>query len=408
MLTGLYFDGRSPEQKIAHLWFDASDAQFVVLKTWVQADIPENLGADAQAVQGQSLPNLDTHQRRHPVRTVDFGEPTQQGQRIIRFENGGQFVAADALQAHTYLNAHQHSGGWVAGITLKWQWVMAAFAGTVAAVAVLYTHGIPLIARLGAPHIPQAVSQTLGDQAFEQLDKSHFKPSALSADQQQAIHNRWAAFLAKQAKTTEIPKHTVYIRSMPITTASLKRVEIPNAMALPNGNIVLTDGLIKLLEDRPDAVMGVLAHELGHLDHRHSMRLLIEVSALSGLSAIVLGDASGLITQAPLLLGVLSYSRDHEGEADDSAIQMMRAAGVPSSELAVFFERARDFITILETSTKTNKPDDNKVKSTAGTTADPAKEKAESKKKSWDIQIPDWLSTHPSDAARIEKLKRGH
>jgi hypothetical protein len=33
MLNGHYFDGRSPVQKTAQLWFDANDAQFVVLKT---------------------------------------------------------------------------------------------------------------------------------------------------------------------------------------------------------------------------------------------------------------------------------------------------------------------------------------------------------------------------------------
>jgi Zn-dependent protease with chaperone function len=213
-----------------------------------------------------------------------------------------------------------------------------------------------MLARVGAPHVPVAVSKTLGDQAFEQLEKSQFKPSNLPQAQQAAIRQRWAAFLAKQTPETDIPKHTLYIRSMTLTPPALndvkdaakkgstdgedvdaiekstmppkpsKMIEIPNAMALPNGAIVLTDGLVKLLEDKPDAVMGVLAHELGHLQHRHSMRLLIEVLALSGLSAIVLGDTSGFITQAPLLLGVLSYSREHESEADASAKQ--RIGGV--------------------------------------------------------------------------------
>jgi Zn-dependent protease with chaperone function len=429
MLNGHYFDGRSPAQKTAQLWFDDSDAQFVVLKT---------MGAtpDSSA--------LDAHQRRYPVRSINFGEPTKSGQRVIRFDDGGQFIADNAQQAQVYLQTHQHGGGWVAGITLKWPWVAAAFVGTVAAVAVFYTHGIPVLARLTAPLVPVSVSKTLGDQAFEQLEKTQFKPSNLPQAQQAAIRQRWAAFLAKQSAGTVIPQHTLYIRSMALhntpnaddkdvpkndtsSTAGMdapsyqtaphtdseitgnspkkpaaagksvkphkpeKTIEIPNAMALPNGAIVLTDGLVKLLEDKPDAVMGVLAHELGHLQHRHSMRLLIEVSALSALSAIVLGDASGFITQAPLLLGALSYSREHESEADDSAILMMRAAGVPSSELAVFFERARGFVTAqIE-----GKPNTDKTNETN-----------EAKKPSWDLKIPDWVSTHPSDAARIEKLRR--
>ncbi len=162
-------------------------------------------------------------------------------------------------------------------------------------------------------------------------------------------------------------------------------------MALPNGAIVLTDGLVTLLADRPDAVIGVLAHELGHLQLRHSMRLLLEVSALTGLSAIVLGDASGIIAQAPLLLGVLSYSREHETEADDQAITMMRAAGLSPAELAVFFERARGFIA-HQTRSKQEK--------------DKAKIPDEKSDSISRFKFPDWLPTHPSDSARFDKLKR--
>jgi molybdopterin/thiamine biosynthesis adenylyltransferase len=54
----------------------------------------------------------------------------------VRFADGGQFVASDAQQAHQYLNDNQHSGGWVANITLKWPWVAAAFVDTAAAVTV--------------------------------------------------------------------------------------------------------------------------------------------------------------------------------------------------------------------------------------------------------------------------------
>ncbi len=442
MLNGHYFDGRSPAQKSAQLRFDANDAQFVVLKTVGAAH-------DSSAI--------DTHQRRYPVRSVNFGEPTQRGQRVIRFDDGGQFIADNAQQAQVYLQTHQHGGGWVAGITLKWPWVAAAFVGTVAAAAVFYTHGIPTLARLGAPLVPVSISKALGDQAFKQLEKTQFKPSNLSQAQQAAIRQRWAAFLAKQSASAVIPQHTLYIRSMALhnkpsaddidlpkndtsSTTGMdapsyqtaphtdneitgntpkkpaaagksvkpdkpeKTIEIPNAMALPNGAIVLTDGLVKLLEDKPDAVMGVLAHELGHLQHRHSMRLLIEVSALSALSAIVLGDTSAFITQAPLLLGVLSYSREHEGEADDHAMVMMRSAGVPSSELAVFFERAQGFVA----SQSSGKPEV-KSKEKPDTTVKKTDDKSSADNQSAatsDFKLPDWLSTHPSDAARIEKLKR--
>ncbi|MEN8196855.1 MAG: M48 family metallopeptidase, partial [Pseudomonadota bacterium] len=51
-------------------------------------------------------------------------------------------------------------------------------------------------------------------------------------------------------------------------------IDIPNAFAAPGGYIVIFRGLIDLAES-PDEVAGVLAHEMGHVTHRHSMTHLI-------------------------------------------------------------------------------------------------------------------------------------
>jgi Zn-dependent protease with chaperone function len=87
---------------------------------------------------------------------------------------------------------------------------------------------------------------------------------------------------------------------------------------------------------------------------------------------------------------------------------------VPSSELAVFFERARGFVT-SQTNDKAADKDKNK---TAETSQEKIKDKTKNKedaavkdkkpKSAWDFKFPDWLSTHPSDAARIDKLKRAN
>ncbi|OYU72188.1 MAG: hypothetical protein CFE45_40815, partial [Burkholderiales bacterium PBB5] len=48
---------------------------------------------------------------------------------------------------------------------------------------------------------------------------------------------------------------------------------VANALALPGGTLIVTDAMVRLLADRPDVLVGVFGHELGHLQHRHGMRL---------------------------------------------------------------------------------------------------------------------------------------
>ncbi len=49
------------------------------------------------------------------------------------------------------------------------------------------------------------------------------------------------------------------------------RTALPNAFALPGGKVYLLNGLLNLARS-PDEIAGVLAHELGHVQHRDGMR----------------------------------------------------------------------------------------------------------------------------------------
>ena len=98
-----------------------------------------------------------------------------------------------------------------------------------------------------------------------------------------------------------------------------------NAFALPGGTIFVTDELLDLLRGRDDVLIGVLGHELGHVEHRHGMRLLAQATALGALSSTLWGDFSALFATLPVLYGQSAYSRDFEREADREAIRLLRA-----------------------------------------------------------------------------------
>jgi predicted Zn-dependent protease len=122
-----------------------------------------------------------------------------------------------------------------------------------------------------------------------------------------------------------------------------------NAMALQASTIIVTDGLVQLAQDDRE-ILGVLAHEAGHIDRRHNLRGLIQNSLISMLLALVVGDVSAIAATASSSLLEASYSRDLEREADAYAIEILRANRIPLKHLADMLRRLETSAGIVGTS----------------------------------------------------------
>lgn len=111
-----------------------------------------------------------------------------------------------------------------------------------------------------------------------------------------------------------------------------------NAFALPGGVIVVNTGLIAATR-RPEELAGVLAHEVQHVELRHSLRGMVKDLGLRGLFAFATGDLGGsLLGEAAVGLASLKFSRDDESQADRAAFETLTAAGIDPSGLPGFFE----------------------------------------------------------------------
>ena len=86
-------------------------------------------------------------------------------------------------------------------------------------------------------------------------------------------------------------------------------------------------------------IVGVLGHEMGHVEHRHGMRGLVRAMLISLFAGIVLGDVSSVVTMAPPLLLRKAFTRDAERQADASAVRILKASGQSPEALALLFER---------------------------------------------------------------------
>ena len=112
-----------------------------------------------------------------------------------------------------------------------------------------------------------------------------------------------------------------------------------NAFAVPGGYVVVNSGLIKAA-DSAEEVAGVLAHEVQHVEQRHTLKSLIQSLGWRGLLSLALGDVSGgVVASAAANLGELKFSRDLESQADLGGLAALRKAGISPRGMLSFFTK---------------------------------------------------------------------
>lgn len=107
--------------------------------------------------------------------------------------------------------------------------------------------------------------------------------------------------------------------------------DTPNAFALPGGKVGVHTGLFKVAQN-DDQLATVMAHEVGHAIARHSAERVSQQMALElGLAGLGMAGSGAQLAQlagsAATLGVVLPFSRKQEAEADHIGVIMMAKAG---------------------------------------------------------------------------------
>jgi len=143
--------------------------------------------------------------------------------------------------------------------------------------------------------------------------------------------NTGALALAKIVK--ELSRHTHSPAPYEVRVLDVKMV---NAVALPGGFIFVFRGLLDAAQSQ-DELVGVLAHEMAHVDQRHPMQALVRSYGISLLSDMMFGgSAMGGVSST---LMSTSYSRNAEEAADSAAVETLHKANLSTQGLADFFAR---------------------------------------------------------------------
>jgi len=318
--------------------------------------------------------------RKHFSRTATrVEEPYINAALILQFEDGSHCEISDPTDRQETLRQMNYQPSIIEQWQSKWGIAVLAIAILLTLFYASYRYGGPILAKQIVPIVPQAADDFLGRAVEDILAADYFTPSDADIEQAAQIAK---VFESIKPTTTRIPLRLEIRKSEKIG---------PNALALPNGSIYLTDGMYQLMPSKNKQLThagemqlaGVLAHEIAHIELRHSMLNITETSLMTILLGSTIGDFSNIVSVSAS--GILSaqYSQEKEAEADEYAIRLLKSRGISPVHLANLFESLDQYT--------------------------PAGKGAGKKKRqsSWlEEQMEDYLSSHPMTEKRIQRFRQ--
>lgn len=178
-----------------------------------------------------------------------------------------------------------------------------------------------------AKRVPPAWEQKFGDEAMTDVRrKFQFEDDS----------NRVVQIAAAAAPLIEV---------LPPDQRDLKfyivDTDIPNAFALPGGHVVVTKGLLDMV-DRPEQLLGVLAHEMAHVTQKHFARKALTAAGPVAVFGVFLHSSSGLVNVLAIgsgLLVIQGFSKEYESEADAVGWDYLVKARIDPHGMIEVFEK---------------------------------------------------------------------
>lgn len=194
---------------------------------------------------------------------------------------------------------------------------------------------------------PNAILNMAAD-AQRDLSRLPMHLTRLSDDQEIAIGRELASRYAAQTRplTPEEQGLEKYVRRVGATVAVHAHRHLPysftvlpdhnmlNAFSLPGGPVYIGEGMLDLMTNE-DELSSVLAHEVEHIDHYHSVERVQVEARLEKLNL----DIVGTLLQIPLDFWETGYHKEEEFEADREGMYLAVQSGYSPYGSVDLFER---------------------------------------------------------------------
>lgn len=219
-------------------------------------------------------------------------------------------VARRLKKGHSKMQYHRH----------KWNTVVGVLAGLVLLAGIAWWQS-EVITMWMANHVSLETEIGIGDQALAQLETEH------------ALTREGAAAQTIAEIGARLTKGSRYQYRWYVSDER----EV-NAYALPGGIIVVNSGMIEKAGSAEE-LAGVLAHEVQHIEFRHTLQQMIHTAGWAAVLAVALGDVSAITAIVIHQLGNLRNSRKLEAQADVEGMKALARAGIPPQGMASLFRK---------------------------------------------------------------------
>ncbi len=250
--------------------------------------------------------------------------------RSIMLANGGRIETDNHDTIDYWLNHLKQRDSFAYTLESKASTALGALAFIVLFTIACIGWGIPSLSKILAHELPTNVSYYIAEGALDSMDQYLFDDSSIDIDRREDLIARFNALVPENAGGL---KYQLLFRHSKVIGA--------NALALPNGTVVITDELIELAE-HDEEILAILLHEIGHVVHRHSLRQILDQTGIAVVTSVLLGDigsGGSLVLGMPNVLLNSSYSRDMEWEADSYAFEQLQSLKISTQHFSNVMER---------------------------------------------------------------------
>lgn len=315
--------------------------------------------------------------------------------RTITFPGGELFETVEHDVLNEIMQQHGRGESRLHRFESSTQYVVCALVLLVAFFTFGSIWGIPWLSTKIAYALPAEINTYIAHGALETLDRRIFKQSTLDKQRQSELTKSFNDLIpdGEQGFT-----YNLVFRAGGYIGA--------NAFALPDGTVIITDELVELAE-HDDEIIAVLLHEIGHVEHRHGLRSIINHAGLTALILTVTGDVSaagGMVLALPNVLLESSYSRDLEWEADTYSLEYMQNHNIAPEHFANFMQRLENYSlddADTEAADVAAIPDERQETADMDITPGSVEKEQTSSAADWF----DYISSHPPSAERIARFR---
>jgi beta-barrel assembly-enhancing protease len=302
-LTGTYYDGQSSLGHKAtvdiekyELYFEVKDsrAQF----SWLEKAIEyKNLGGNVI-----QLTYLNEHGNQELFETT-IDDPIE----LQKAKDALYFLQRDVTSKLLFHNLKA---------------IIPIFIAVFGIMALAYFYAIPYGAEKIAENTALSVENELGDLISTSFSKS-MKIDTIRTEKLMAFYKK-------------LNHHSKYNIRLHVVNDD----ETVNAFAIPGGKIYVFSGLLKEIK-KPEQLISLLYHEMGHIEHKHSLKHIYRSLSRSLILSALLNDINGIsniiIENANMLLQ-LKYSKELESDADKYSLESMYKEKIDINGFTGLFE----------------------------------------------------------------------